>query len=72
MVEDQQGCAHIAAFQRARIQGYHILAAALFAPALLLEPQLLAIALAIAAAAFIALEMLRIGQVPPILCNTDL
>ena len=44
-------------------QGYHILAAALFAPALLLEPQLLAVALAIAAAAFIALEILRIGQV---------
>ena len=45
------------------MQGYHILAAALFAPALLVEPQLLAIALAIAAAAFIALEILRVGQV---------
>ena len=46
-------------------QGYHILAAALFLPALLLEPRLLAVALAIAAAAFIAVEVLRIGQVLP-------
>ena len=45
------------------MQGYHVLAAALFLPALLLEARLLAVALAIAAAVFIAVEVLRIGQV---------
>ena len=48
---------------RAGLQGYHVLAAALFLPALLLEPRFLAMALAIAAAAFIAVEILRVGQV---------
>ena len=45
-------------------QGYHILAAALFAPALLLEPQLLAVALAIASALLVAVEVVRVGNVP--------
>ena len=46
------------------VQGYHILAAALFAPALLLEPQLLAVALAIASALLVAVEVVRVGNVP--------
>lgn len=45
-------------------QGYHILAMALFLPALLTEPQLLALSLAIAAAALIVAEVLRVGCVP--------
>jgi len=36
----------------------------LFAPALLLEPQLLAVALAIASALLVAVEMARVGNVP--------
>ena len=46
------------------MQGYHILAAALFAPALLLEPQLLAVALAVASALLVAVEVVRVGNVP--------
>ena len=45
-------------------QGYHLLALALFAPALFLEPQLLAISLAIACALLVAVETVRVGQVP--------
>ncbi len=45
-------------------QGYHILAMALFAPALLLEPQLLAVSLAIASALLVAVEAARVGGVP--------
>ena len=45
-------------------QGYHILAMALFTPALLLEPQLLAISLAIASALLIVVEVARVGGVP--------
>ena len=45
-------------------QGYHILALALFLPALLTEPQLLALSLGIAAAALIAAEVLRVGRAP--------
>ncbi len=40
------------------------MALALFAPALLLEPQLLAVALAIASALLVAVEMARVGNVP--------
>lgn len=46
------------------MQGYHILAMALFTPALLVEPQLLSISLAIAAALLMAVEVLRVGGVP--------
>lgn len=46
------------------LQGYHILAMALFTPALLLEPQLLSISLAIAAALLVVVEVLRVGNVP--------
>ncbi|BDA46982.1 probable dolichol kinase at C-terminar half [Coccomyxa sp. Obi] len=45
-------------------KGYHILAMALFTPALLLEPQLLSISLAIAAALLVVVEVLRVGNVP--------
>ncbi|KAK9795962.1 hypothetical protein WJX73_008372 [Symbiochloris irregularis] len=45
-------------------KGYHILALALFLPALLLEPQLLALSLGIAAAALAAAEILRVGRFP--------
>lgn len=37
---------------------------ALFAPALLLEPQLLSMSLAIAAALLVVVEVLRVGSVP--------
>ncbi len=46
------------------LQGYHILAMALFTPALLLEPQLLSMSLAIAAALLVVAEVLRVGKVP--------
>jgi hypothetical protein len=46
------------------VQGYHILAMALFTPALLLEPQLLAVSLAVASALLIAIEVARVGGVP--------
>ena len=45
-------------------KGYHLLALGLFLPALLWEPQLLAVSLAIALALLVALEILRLGQVP--------
>ena len=41
-----------------------MLAMALFTPALLLEPQLLSISLAIAAALLVVVEVLRVGNVP--------
>ena len=44
--------------------GYHLLALGLFLPALLWEPQLLAVSLAIALTLLIVLEILRLGQVP--------
>jgi hypothetical protein len=46
------------------VQGYHILAMALFTPALLLEPQMLSMSLAIAAALLVVAEVLRMGNVP--------
>ena len=45
-------------------KGYHLLALALFAPALTLEPQLLAVSLAVALALLVAVEVVRLGQVP--------
>ena len=45
-------------------KGYHLLALALFAPALILEPQLLAVSLAVAVALLVAVEVVRLGQVP--------
>jgi hypothetical protein len=48
------------------LQGYHLLAAALFAPALLLAPPLLALALGIALAAMVVLEVVRLAQLPVI------
>ena len=47
-------------------QGYHLLAAALFAPALLLAPPLLALALGVALAAMVVLEVVRLAQLPVI------
>ncbi len=52
-------------------QGYHLLAMALFSPALLLEPQLLAVSLAIAAAALMAVETLRVGGTPGLAPRID-
>jgi hypothetical protein len=45
-------------------KGYHLLAVSLFLPALLLEPQLLAVALAAAFALLLALEVLRLSGLP--------
>lgn len=45
-------------------KGYHLLALGLFLPALLWEPQLLAVSLAVALALLVVLEILRLGQVP--------
>jgi len=45
-------------------QGYHLLAAALFAPALVLQPALLALALGVALALMVAAEVVRLGAVP--------
>jgi dolichol kinase len=45
-------------------KGYHILAAALFLPALFLEPQLLGVALAVAFAVLVVVEVVRLGRVP--------
>ena len=45
-------------------KGYHLLAVALFLPALLLEPQLLGVALAAALAALLAVEALRLSGLP--------
>ncbi len=47
-------------------KGYHILAVALFLPALLTQPQLLGIALACAFAALAVVEVLRTGSIPGI------
>lgn len=47
-------------------KGYHLLAMGLFLPALLWEPQLLALSLAIALALLVVLEVVRIGDVPHI------
>ena len=46
------------------MQGYHLLAAALFAPALVLQASLLGVALGAALALMIAAEVLRLGHVP--------
>lgn len=46
------------------LQGYHILALVLFAPVLVLEPELLSLSLAIAGALLIVAEALRVGGVP--------
>lgn len=48
-----------------------MLAMALFLPALLLEPELLAISLGIAAAALIAVEVLRVGRCPLVGAQID-
>lgn len=45
-------------------KGYHLLALGLFLPALLWEPQLLSISLAIAFALLVVLEIVRLGGVP--------
>ncbi|KAK2077667.1 hypothetical protein QBZ16_004513 [Prototheca wickerhamii] len=45
-------------------KGYHIIALLLFLPALALEPELLAVALAVAFAGLLALEAVRVGGVP--------
>mmetsp|Transcript_15123 Transcript_15123/g.42381 ORF Transcript_15123/g.42381 Transcript_15123/m.42381 type:complete len:354 (+) Transcript_15123:76-1137(+) len=45
---------------------YHILAVAIFLPGLLFEQHLLAVASAIAFAAIAALELIRIGRIPPL------
>ena len=45
-------------------QGYHLLAAALFAPALVLQPALLALALGVALALMVAAEVVRLGAIP--------
>ena len=46
------------------MQGYHILALALFMPALLVDAQLLAVSMAIAAALLVLVEVVRMGNVP--------
>ena len=46
------------------MQGYHILALGLFTPALLVDPQLLAMSMAIAAALLVVVEVVRMGNVP--------
>ena len=45
-------------------KGYHLLALGLFLPALLWEPQLLAVSLAIALALLVVLEIVRLGDIP--------
>ena len=45
-------------------KGYHIIALLLFLPALALEPELLAVALAVAFAGLLSLEAVRVGGVP--------
>ena len=46
------------------MQGYHLLALILFSPALIAEPQLLAVSLAIACALLIIVEAIRVSNVP--------
>ena len=48
------------------LQGYHLLALMLFAPALILQPTLLIVSLAIAVALLLVLEALRISGIPRI------
>ena len=50
--------------RRGLAQGYHLLAAALFAPVLVLQPRLLALALGVALLVMIAAEVVRLGRVP--------
>uniref|UniRef100_A0A061SJN7 dolichol kinase n=1 Tax=Tetraselmis sp. GSL018 TaxID=582737 RepID=A0A061SJN7_9CHLO len=45
---------------------YHLLAAAIFLPGALLERDLLSAAAAVACCALVALEVVRIGRLPPI------
>lgn len=45
-------------------KGYHLLALGLFLPALLWEPQLLSISLAVAFALLVVLEIIRLGDIP--------
>ena len=45
-------------------KGYHVLAVALFLPALLRQPQLLGVALAVAFAVLVAVEVVRCGTIP--------
>lgn len=45
-------------------KGYHVLAVSLFLPALLLEPQLLGVALAAALTLLLAVEALRLSGLP--------
>lgn len=47
-------------------KGYHVLAVSLFLPALLSQPQLLGMALAVAFAGLLAVEVLRTGGIPHI------
>ena len=49
---------------RRSVQGYHLLAAALFAPVLVLQPALLALALGVALLVMVAAEVVRLGRVP--------
>ncbi len=46
------------------VQGYHVLAAALFVPALLAAPQLLALAFGVALAVMVVLEVVRLAELP--------
>ena len=46
------------------MQGYHLLAAALFAPVLVMQPRLLALALGVALLVMVAAEVVRLGRVP--------
>ena len=53
-------------------KGYHLLALGLFLPALLWEPQLLAVSLAVALALLVVLEILRLGHMPYVgKCKAD-
>ena len=45
---------------------YHLLAAAIFAPGVVVDAPLLAVAAAVAFAALVALEVIRIGRIPPL------
>lgn len=46
------------------LQGYHMLALALFTPCLIFEPELLSAGLAIACAALTVVEAVRISRLP--------
>jgi hypothetical protein len=45
---------------------YHVLAGAIFAPGIVVDTPLLAVAAAIAFAALVAVEIVRIGRIPPV------